>query len=175
MGKLDGLKASEWKKCRCHQKIRQRTKKKIGQATLHESCIVVLFCACGKKRSKKPKHNKDRETDFWVHFSNLTQSSALAETLAVSSAFIIIIIYHSLHYKLSVYCVSRLKEPAAGSGPVPPCCGGTTKCRQSLAIFLCIYLLFILFWKVFYLLMEFICEGGGVGGFMGRGGCLLLC
>lgn len=101
MGKLDGLKASEWKKCRCHQKIRQRTKKKkkIGQATLHESCIVVLFCA-REKKSKKAKQNKDRETDFWVHFSNLTQSSVLAETLAVSSAFIIIIC-HSLHYKLS--------------------------------------------------------------------------
>lgn len=28
VGKLDGPKASEWKKCRCHQKITQRTEKK---------------------------------------------------------------------------------------------------------------------------------------------------
>lgn len=62
--------------------------------------LLFYFVHVGKKEAKKPKHNKDRKTDFWVHFSNLTQSSALAETLAVSSASVIII-YHSLHYKLS--------------------------------------------------------------------------
>lgn len=146
VGKLDGLKASEWKKCRCHQKIRQRPKKKKNRSGDCTSHALLFYVVHVEKRQNKDTCQKNKtKTEnliFLVHFSVQPLQKRWQPPLLLLLSSIIHRITNCL--VLLGRCASRLKEPAAGSGPVPPCCGGTTKCRQSLRIFfMYIYSLFI--------------------------------
>lgn len=83
------------------------------------------------------------EADFWVLVQPLPKrwhSPRLSVLFAIIRCIANVLV-------LWGRCESRLQEPAVRSGQMPPCCGGTTKCRQSLGIF-------YMYSFIFYSVME---------------------
>lgn len=117
-------------------------RKKVGQATLHES-LLFYFVHVRKQKTK---------TEKLIFGSFFTQPypNSNPNRQCFSLLSLLLSIFGCIASGLVLWgrCESRLKEPAVRLGLMPPCCGGTTKCRQNLGIF-------YTFIFIFYFVMEF--------------------